>query len=144
VQGRLETADECRRSASHISEHLGAVSGRSTCALRWVGTTRCTLSEFLSKRAPSSTSARFSITASYGAMSRRSGSAAKADNHSDISPFKCPPTRLGPLRRNITPSPAHFRASERGWNQEFTGRRGSASDRTATWCGWPRLTSIPK
>jgi hypothetical protein len=30
---------------------------------------------------------RFGFSASYGAMSRRSGFAAKADNHSAISPF---------------------------------------------------------
>jgi hypothetical protein len=39
----------------------------------------------------------FEASARYGEMSRRSGEAAKADNHSDISPFK--------------------------WNQQFTGRR---------------------
>jgi hypothetical protein len=31
---------------------------------------------------------RFGFSASYGTMSRRSGFAAKADNHSDISPFE--------------------------------------------------------
>ena len=31
---------------------------------------------------------RREFIASYGEMSRRSGSAAKADNHSDISPFR--------------------------------------------------------
>ena len=41
--------------------------------------------ESISKRAPSSASARIRVQgASYGEMSRRSGSAANADNHSDI------------------------------------------------------------
>jgi hypothetical protein len=41
----------------------------------------------ISKRAPSSASAAFESGASYGEMSRRSGFAAQADNHSDISPL---------------------------------------------------------
>jgi hypothetical protein len=43
---------------------------------------------------------------SYGAMSRRSGFAAKADNHSDISPFK--------------------------WSEQFTGGRRPAQPQTVT------------
>jgi hypothetical protein len=49
----------------------------------------------------------FQASASYGEMSRRSGEAATADNHSDISPFK--------------------------WNQQVTGGNGTESA-TSTRC----------
>ena len=59
--------------------------------------------------------------ASYGEMSRRSGSAAKADNHSDISPLltlgALPPDPLLALSRDssarrLTPSPMPESSSE--------------------------------
>ena len=50
------------------------------------------------------------FSASYGEMSRRSGFAAKADNHSDISPFD---------------SLRSLRASRAEWNQQFTATGGS-------------------
>src|SRR5258705_3570507 len=51
----------------------------------------------------------------------RSDCQACSFNHSDISPFKCPPTRREPLRRDIAPLLARFPASEGGWKQQFTG-----------------------
>jgi hypothetical protein len=57
-------------------------------ALMRVGVRQHAPPESISKRGPSSASARIDFTASYGEMSRHSGEAAKADTHSDISPFR--------------------------------------------------------
>jgi hypothetical protein len=55
-------------------------------ALERVGVRQHARAESISKRAPSSASARVEFTASYAEMSRRSGAAVQENNHSDISP----------------------------------------------------------
>ena len=54
-------------------------------SIRCFGVARCRSRASLSKRAPSSVSARVQFTGELRAMSRRSGVAAEEDNHSDIS-----------------------------------------------------------
>ena len=51
-------------------------------------------------------------------------------NHSDISPFKCPPPRRSRFGATSRRSPCGFLAGEGGWNQQFTGRRRPAQPQT--------------
>jgi hypothetical protein len=93
----LETSGKHRDLREHAEAPSCCGKSLMESALVRVGVRQHARTESISKRAPSSASARVESSASYGEMSRRSGDlsavaqsaeveAAKADNHSDISP----------------------------------------------------------
>ena len=76
-----------RKVWGHPDEHGSCGKPLMRSVLERVAVRQHARPEPISKRAPSSASARLKSFASDGEMSRRSGFAAKADNHSDISPL---------------------------------------------------------
>jgi hypothetical protein len=83
---QVSTLDKHRHLRGSTEKHIPKANSLNGLRNLCFGVSRRGSDALLSKRAPSSASARVVFIASSGEMSRRSGFAAEADNHSDISP----------------------------------------------------------